>query len=271
MWRKLYYLLPPRWRFIARYIYYLPTDLLAKKTHLLIPPQRLIYTGRGDFIRQGQEWLNFFIQEAGLAPSSSVLDIGSGIGRIALPMMDYLTGPYQGFDAVKAGVDWCQKHIGTRKSNFRFQYIDLHNDLYKSTGIRAAEFVFPYPDQSFDFICAISVFTHLQVDETENYIRQIKRVLKPGGRVVLTFFLLDEETIKLMEQNTNGLRFKHHFPNYSLLNYKVRAANFAYQRSYMYSLLTANGLKIKKEIKGSWCGREKTQYLDFQDILVIDD
>jgi SAM-dependent methyltransferase len=271
MWRRLYYLIPAGWRHWARYIYYLPADLIAKKSHQLLPPQRLIYTGRGDFIKQGQEWLNLFIAEGGLLPIHSVLDIGSGIGRIALPMMDYLLGEYQGFDAVKTGVDWCQKHISSRKANFKFQYIDLHNDLYNSKGIRASEFVFPYPNQSFDFVCAISVFTHLQLNETENYIHQIKRVLKPGGKAVITFFLLDKDTLGLMETNPGGLRFKHHYPNYSLLNHKVRAANVAYQRSYIYSLLETSGFKIKKEIKGSWCGRGKKQYLDFQDILLIYD
>lgn len=271
MWRKLYYLLPSGWRYIVRYIFYLPGDLFTKKNHPLIPPQRFIYTGRGDFIKQGQEWLDLFIAEGGLTPSSSVLDIGSGIGRIAIPLTAYLTGSYHGFDAVLTGVEWCKKNIAARNPNFSFQYIDLYNDLYNTRGIRAAEFVFPYPDQSFDFICAISVFTHLQPEETENYFRQIKRVLKPGGCAVLTFFLLDKDTLELMENNPGGLRFKHHYPNYSLLNHKVKAANVAYQRSYIYSLLESLGFKIRKEIKGSWCGREKTHYLDFQDTLLIYD
>jgi len=270
MWRRLYYLLPAGWRHFVRYIFYLPADLIANKRDKLLPPQRLIYTGRGDFIKQGQEWINLFIEEGGLTASSTVLDIGSGIGRIALPMMDYLIGDYQGFDAVKTGVDWCQKHISSRKPNFRFQYIELHNDLYNTRGIRAAEFVFPYPDKSFVFICAISVFTHLQPEETENYIQQIKRVIKPGGRAVLTFFLMDPDTLDLMEKNLGGLKFKHHYPNYSLLNHKVKAANVAYQRPYIYSLLEAAGFKIYKEIKGSWCGRQKIHYLDFQDTLVIE-
>jgi len=269
MWRKLYYLLPPRWRHMVRYIYYLPSDLFSKHQNQLLPPQRFIYTGRGDFIKQGREWLDLFIQEAGLTANSSVLDIGSGIGRIALPMMDFLKGNYQGFDAVYTGVEWCQKHITGSKPNFKFQYIDLQNDLYKSSGMRASEFVFPYPDDAFDFICAISVFTHLQPGETENYIKQIKRVLKSGGKAVLTFFLLDPYTLELMSQNSGGLQFKHHYQNYSLMNHKVKAANVAYERPYIYSLLAASGLRINKELKGSWCGRDKTHYLDFQDILIL--
>ena len=269
MIRKLFYHLSPLFRFLVRYVAYLPVDLIHGRKNKILPPRRLIYTGRGEFEKQGREWFEFFTGEAGLAQDSAVLDIGSGIGRIALPMMDWLEGPYEGFDAVKVGVDWCRKNISNRKPNFRFQFVDLHNDLYRRKGENAAHFDFPYEKNSFDFVCAISVFTHLLPEETENYFRQIRRVIKPGGYTVLTFFLLDEETQRLMVKNKNGLQFLFHFGHYSLMNLGVRSANVAYQRKYIYDLVEESNLKIIKEIKGSWCGRKKGHYLDFQDILVL--
>lgn len=269
MIRKLFYQLSPLLRFLVRYVAYLPADLILGRKNKILPPRRLIYTGRGDFERQGREWLEFFIREAGLQPSSSVLDIGSGIGRIAIPMMDWLKGPYTGFDAVKAGVNWCRKNISSRRPNFFFQFVDLRNDLYRHKGRNAAHFDFPFEPKSFDFICAISVFTHLLPEETENYFRQIRKVMKPGGYAVLTFFLTDEETHRLMAKNKDGLLFLYRFGHYSLMNLSVPSANVAYQREYIYALAESNDLKIIKEIKGSWCGREKRHYLDFQDILVL--
>lgn len=269
MIRKLFYHLSPLLRFLVRYAVYLPVDLILGRGNKILPPRRLIYTGRGDFEKQGREWFEFFIREAGLARDSAVLDIGSGIGRIALPMMDWLEGPYEGFDAVKVGVDWCRKNISNRNPNFRFHFVDLHNDLYRHKGRNAAHFDFPYDKNAFDFICAISVFTHLLPEETENYFSQIRRVIKPGGHAVLTFFLLDEEAHRLMVKNKNGLQFLFHFGHYSLMNLGVRSANVAYQRKYIYDRVEESNLKIIKEIKGSWCGREKSHYLDFQDILVL--
>ncbi|MBK6391468.1 MAG: class I SAM-dependent methyltransferase [Saprospiraceae bacterium] len=79
------------------------------------------------------------------------------------------------------------KNITSRNTNFGFQYIDLYNDLYKAKGRSAASFEFPFTQESFDFICAISVFTHMLPDEVENYVRQIALVLKPQGKAVMTF------------------------------------------------------------------------------------
>jgi hypothetical protein len=38
-----------------------------------------------------------------------------------------------------------------------------------------------------DFLCAFSVFTHLLHAETYIYLQDIKRTLKPGGRLVFSF------------------------------------------------------------------------------------
>ncbi|QLH29633.1 MAG: class I SAM-dependent methyltransferase [Candidatus Parvibacillus calidus] len=153
-----------------------------------MPPSGLIYTGRGDFIRAGKYWLERFIREGGLKPEDSVLDIGSGIGRMAVPMTKYLTsGRYEGFDAVRQGVDWCKSNIQRKYPNFNFIYADLDNDLYKSKGFNAAEYRFDYPDENFDFAISISVFTHMLKDEIINYLRETSRVLKKGGVLFATF------------------------------------------------------------------------------------
>ena len=40
---------------------------------------------------------------------------------------------------------------------------------------------------------AHSLFPYLLAEEFEHYAAEIARVLKPGGRLLATFFLLDEE------------------------------------------------------------------------------
>ena len=53
--------------------------------------------------------LKQFIDLGGLKPEHRVLDIGSGIGRVAIPLTEYLNekGSYEGFDVVELGVNWC--------------------------------------------------------------------------------------------------------------------------------------------------------------------
>ncbi len=270
MWRKLYYLLPPHFRFFLRWIFYLPTDLFSRRDPDLIPPRRLIYTGRGDFKKQGLEWLSFFKNKARLQPTDAVLDIGSGIGRIAVPLTTYLTYRYEGFDVVKLGVNWCEKYISAKFPIFHFQYIDLFNDLYKAKGLDAKSMEFPYEDKSFDFVCSISVFTHLLPGELENYLVQMSRVMKPGAKAVCTFFILDEKSKNDMQHSNSRFNFRYkQSESYSLMDLKVKSANVAYEENYLIEQFLQNGFEIVDKVNGHWSGRPLEMELAFQDIFVL--
>lgn len=271
--RRLFYLLPPNMRFLARRLYYLPADLGRKfgtKEDQLIPPKGLIYTGSGDFKQQGETWLKHFIQEGELAPHHNVLDIGSGIGRIAIPLTQYLNSKakYEGFDVVKLGVEWCEKNITANYPHFHFTYIPLDNDLYRSKGLNAASFRFPYEDNHFDFVVLTSVFTHMLPDEVENYLKEIHRVLRPGGRCMATFFLWNEESERLSPSNPK-FQFPYDYGHYRLMDDKVKAANVAYQSAYLEEYLSKIGLQLENTFFGFWCGREKKTAMDFQDVLLL--
>lgn len=270
MLRKIYYALSPTWRLRVRRWLYLPLDYFRPTNAPLMPPKGMIYTGSGNFLEQGKWWLAFFVQHAELKTHSRVLDIGSGIGRIALPLTTYLAPPaaeYRGFDAVQQGVDWCQQHISSRYPHFQFRYVDLFNDLYKSSGIDAANFVFPYPAQHFDMACAISVFTHLLPNETANYLRQTYLTMAKGGYLVATFFVLDAESSQLMPHTE--FNFNHSKGDYSLMDEQVKAANVAYQHAYLTAMVQQAGFEVQAIIAGYWCGRAKTDRNDFQDIWIL--
>jgi len=91
-----------------------------------------------------------------------------------------------------------------------FTLVDVDNPRYNPGGGRAAAgFGFPYPDDDFDLAFAVSVFTHLRPTESEAYLREAARVLRPGGRLVSTFFLLNAESDTL-----SRLRREHDSPLY---------------------------------------------------------
>lgn len=258
--------MPPGLRLFVRRLVFFPMDLLTKKRDL-IPPAGLIYTGRGDFLKAGQYWLDTFKKYAGLREDSKVLDIGSGIGRIAVGLTPYLKGKYEGFDAVRQGVDWCQQNISTKFPNFNFTYADLYNDLYKKDGILAASFTFPYPENRFDMACAISVFTHMIPEEVEQYISETSRVIVPGGYLVATFFVLNDESRQSMLKGK--FQFQYDYGHFALMDEKVKSANVAYDQEYLFRLVQEKGWVINKFLPGYWCGREKTEGYDFQDIMIL--
>jgi len=263
--RKLYYLLRPKMRFFVRRYYFFFYDIIKKGEDM--PPMGLIYTGAGDFKRQGIEWRQFFI-ENGLKAESSFLDIGSGIGRIALGLRSFLHGQYEGFEAMEVGVNWCKKNISSKYSNFNFNWVPLYNDLYNADGIDASKYKFEYNNETFDFSASISVFTHMIDTEVENYLQETSRVLKSEGILVATFFIFDEKMNA--DQNTNkNFTFQFKNENYYLMDKKVKGANVCFKRKYLNQLFETSGFKIVKEIKGFWSGSPKLHYLGFQDIIVL--
>ena len=159
-----------------------------------VPPPESIFIGDGDYLGIAAEFLRYFVDVGGVKPADSVLDLGSGIGRMASGLSRYLdpaSGRYIGFDPVKAGVDWCRAAYADRP-NFHFEWADLYNELYRPEGaILAPDYRFPCEDGSIDFALATSVLTHLYEPEIGAYLKELSRVLAPGGRFFATAYVYE--------------------------------------------------------------------------------
>ncbi len=272
--RTLYYLLSPKLRRYLRMLYYLPLDIYEKitgKRGPLTPPRGKIFIGSGDFIRQGKKLSEHLIKYGRLNPENRVLDVGCGIGRTAIPLTQILNekGSYEGFDVVRSGIKWCRKKISTHYPNFNFKHINLKNDLYNlSTCEEAKNFVFPYNDDEFDLVFLFSVFTHMLPGDVDNYIKQISRVLKNGGVCIATFFIYNNDAKKFMVNN-QGLKFNYDKGYYLLHNANVKEANVAFYEDYLKDMIALSGLKINHFYYGHWSGRDKSECIDFQDMVVL--
>lgn len=272
--RKYWYGLSANQRFMIRRLYYLPADTLDSitgKRHKYVPPRGLIYTGSSagsdKFIKQGQQQLSVLKQTADLKPEDRVLDIGSGIGRTAIALSGYLNskGSYEGFDVVKLGVDWCNSRLGMDFPNFKFKYVPLYNDLYNDSEQKADDFVFPYEADEFDKVFSFSLFTHMQLNEIQNYFREISRVLKKDGLAFSTFFLFDEKDEKRIENN-GDYSFSVSREGYKLMSDQVKSGNIAIHKDKLSKMMADEGLEIVKIIDGFWKG---VNSIEFQDIVVF--
>jgi SAM-dependent methyltransferase len=236
----------------------------------LVPPPELDFVGGFEFVRIGQHFFRLFVEHGGLRPADRVLDAGCGIGRMAIPLLTYLTPPgrYDGFDVVPLGIDWCRERIAPRFPHFRFALADVRNDAYNPAGaIPAREYRFPYADGSFDFVLLASVFTHLLPDDMENYLRECARVLDVGGRLFATFFLINPESNRLTRAGRGFLRLAHDNGRCRYESEQTPEFAVGYDERVVRTLARDAGLRVHEPIGyGSWCGR--TAFLSVQDVVI---
>jgi SAM-dependent methyltransferase len=243
----------------------------------LQPPEALIdaVTG-GNFEAGGREFIDHLIRFGGLRPSDRVLDVGCGIGRVAVPLVPYLeSGSYEGFDVHEEAIRWCEANIATRAPRFHFKTVPVQSGWFNPWGNEAAEdLTFPYPDDEFDFAFAISLFTHLLAPATERYLAEIARVLKPGGRWLLTFFLIPEEGHPEPSPEwpsppewPGGMRFNHEAQGCRLMDPHHPERAVAHEEAWLMPAIARSGLSVRTVHRGYWPGRHG---LSFQDVVLGD-
>src|ERR1019366_4417403 len=99
----------------------------------------------------------------------AILDFGCSVSRV-LRYWKNLRGPeIWGTDYNPKLIQWCQANIPFGK----FQVNKLKERL-------------EYEDEKFDFIYALSVFTHMTESQQFLWINELSRVLKPGGYLFIT-------------------------------------------------------------------------------------
>jgi SAM-dependent methyltransferase len=244
-------------------------DTALRRRDPLTPPRRLWFVGSGDFRAAGDDFRELLVSVGGLRPDDDVLDVGSGVGRVAVGLTGWLQGRYQGIDIVRRGVEWCRQAITPRYPNFHFQVADLYNRHYNPAGrFPAHEYRFPFEDRSFDFVVLTSVFTHLLPADRDNYISEIARVLRPNGRCFATFFLLNEEARRSLQAGRGSLGFRFRRPGYWTDNQRIPEAAVAYEEADVSEEFERNGLRISLARYGVWSGR--SDGIGFQDVVVAE-
>jgi len=252
--------------------------MTARRLEDFIPPPEL-FTARENYADVARNLFEALVEVSGLGARERVLDVGCGTGRLAAPLLDHLgpEGSYEGFDRDASRIDWCNEHIAPLHPGFRFQAVSVFNSSRQTGTLPAGELTFPYPDADFDLVFLFSVFTHMLPDGVERYMAEISRVLKPGGRTVITWILLNEESLRALEEqhderrnlapNARLARFHHEMGVYRIVDRSRPEAVVAYDEPFVLESYARHGLEVERPIRyGSWTGREHT--LINQDLVV---
>jgi SAM-dependent methyltransferase len=180
----------------------------------LIPPVEMLFDGSSSveqFIAFGEVAVsNFLIPRAGLQPSDVFLDLGCGNGSVARALSNYLQAPgrYEGLDVSGDSIKWLQEHYAGRPT-FRFTHANVFNKMYNpGATITAAEYRLPYADGTFTQALLKSVFTHMHPRDVRHYLRELGRVIRPGGRALITYFLLNEESRAFVAKDMDVVKMR---------------------------------------------------------------
>ena len=210
------------------------------------------------------------LELAGLKPDHRVLDVGAGIGNLAVGLLEKQhRGSYDGVEIKPEAVDWCRRAITSRHPTFRFHHADLSSVAYNPGGRDTpATYRFPFPDRSFDVIFLGSVYTHLLPDEAGNYIREMARVLAPGGFCVASYFLMDDERRASVEAGRSFMSFpiEHSSGLCRLHSASAPEAAVAFEESFIQRVHGEAGLEIRHIRRGQWWSGKS----DDQDLVIAE-
>jgi ubiquinone/menaquinone biosynthesis C-methylase UbiE len=129
-------------------------------------------TGLLPFLRGVREKL---LELAAPARGEDILDAGCGTGTLAIALKARLGA------GRSSGIDASPEMIAVAKDKAARTGADVDFRI-------AAVEALPYPDASFDLVTSSLMLHHLPVDAKRNGLREIRRVLKPGGRFVALDF-----------------------------------------------------------------------------------
>jgi len=230
--------------------------------------------GVGDFDAIAFGHFEYLKKHIDIQPTDSLLEIGCGIGRDAIPLTKYITsGTYDGIDIIGRSIEWCQGNIESKFSNFKFHHFDVKDKLHNQNGkYRLEEYKIPCKDASIDKIFLWSVFTHMFAGDIYFYLKEFKRVLKPNGKILITCFIVDDNILKearKVDLTPWGLRFDYSYEEGCFINnleYPTGAVAFTEKK--LVDLILMSGLKTDFPIlTGQWYG--KLDGLGFgQDVII---
>lgn len=222
-----------------------------------LPARHLRFGGahfrtEAQFLASARAEADRLINHCGLQRRSRVLDVGCGVGRLAIGIVDRVgeIARYCGVDVHAAAIRWCENYLASAHPTCTFTYLDLSNPRYNPTGRPLGKhFQFPFGDQSFDIIYLYSVFSHMMVRDVCAYLREFRRLLAANGVVFLTAFV--EPGVPEMMVNPSGYRRA-----WQGVLHCVR-----YEQRFFEGLVAAAGLKVHRFDYGQETDGQSAYYL----------
>lgn len=210
-----------------------------------------------------------------------ILDAGCGSGLLGISSEDFV-----GEGGKYVGIDVDKERIAFARSNFPAQtHSFVHiTDLNRFYALEQKTDKSPWPceSDSFDLVTALSVWTHFSEEDARFYLKEVRRVLRPNGRAIITFFILDEDYEASLAERLDGMNSRftciekkkwiYDKPAYDSDDWfcpswvKTPEHAIGIQKSGFESLLKEAGLRLDRLYPGTWKERPG---LYFQDVAIL--
>lgn len=117
-------------------------------------------------------WRRFAVEQAALPAGGKALDVCSGTGMLAIELAKSVQGRAQ-----ITGLDFCEEMLVVGRENVAKAGYGSAIELVQGNAM-----ALPFADNTFD--CATIGFALRNVPDIQQTIAEMRRVVKPGGRVV---------------------------------------------------------------------------------------
>ena len=150
---------------------------IRENPEIKLPPEYTLYEAYrldyANYFEDGRNTAQWVAKELSLhlpVGQKKILDWGCGPARVVRHMPELLQGAeIYGSDYNAKTIEWCKQNI----PGVNFSVNSLAPPL-------------SYQEKFFDAIYALSVFTHLSEENHFTWIKELYRILKPGGVLLIT-------------------------------------------------------------------------------------
>jgi hypothetical protein len=101
--------------------------------------------------------------------------------------------------------------------------------------------------------------------DLRRYLGEVRRVLRPGGRCLMSCFLLDEPVRELIRSGKSQWRLEHPAEGGWALDPALPESAIGYDADTFRSWVADAGFLAQVTYEGSWCGCLRAPY---QDVVV---
>jgi ubiquinone/menaquinone biosynthesis C-methylase UbiE len=122
------------------------------------------------------------LKSAAPQPGEKALDVGCGPGTLAIALARKVApgGEAVGIDASPEMIDAARRKAARKHSHARFEPAAIES--------------LPFPDATFDLATSTFMLHHLPADVQDRGLAEVRRVLKPGGRLVIVDFSSESQS-----------------------------------------------------------------------------